>query len=209
MLKAFGGNAFVCVCNSTYCDKVENTDPQKASKGGYSMYQSDITGKRLLHSYGSASKQACGLEVLVNLNNTFQSIIGFGGAFTDAAGINIQSLSASTQKNLLASYFSTEGIEYTLGRIPMASCDFSMHPYSYDDNSGDFNLTKFSLTQEDKKFKIPIIQAVMRTYKRNLTLFASPWSAPAWMKTNKNMTGKGTLVGEPAGHTSRPGQCIL
>lgn len=46
------------------------------------------------------------------------------------------------------------GIEYTLGRIPMASCDFSMHPYSYDDNSGDFNLTKFSLTQEDKKFKV-------------------------------------------------------
>lgn len=199
MLKAFGENAYVCVCNSTFCDRVENTDPQKASKGGYSMYQSDITGKRLLHSYGSATKQARGLEVLVNLNTTFQSIIGFGGAFTDAAGINIQSLSASTQRNLLASYYSTEGIEYTLGRIPMASCDFSTHPYSYDDNNGDFNLTKFSLTEEDKKFKIPIIQAVMRTYKRNLTLFASPWSAPAWMKTNKNMTGKGALVGEPGG----------
>ncbi|XP_078314171.1 lysosomal acid glucosylceramidase-like [Crassostrea virginica] len=199
MLKAFGENAFVCVCNSTYCDTVENTEPQKASNGEYSLYLSDNTGKRLLHSYGSTSKQAKGIEILVNVNATFQSIIGFGGAFTDAAGINIQSLSANTQRNLLASYYSTEGIEYTLGRIPMASCDFSTHPYSYDDNEGDFNLTKFSLTLEDKKYKIPIIQAVMGTYKRNLTLFGSPWSAPAWMKTNKNMTGKGSLIGQPGG----------
>ncbi|XP_061163463.1 lysosomal acid glucosylceramidase-like isoform X2 [Saccostrea echinata] len=199
MLKAFGDNAYVCVCNSTYCDTVENTEPQKASKGGYSVYQSDNTGNRLVHSYGSASKQKQGKEILVNQNTTFQSIIGFGGAFTDAAGINIQSLSANTQRNLLSSYYSTEGIEYTLGRIPMASCDFSTHPYSYDDTDGDFNLTKFSLAQEDFKYKIPITQAVMKTFKRNLTLFASPWSAPAWMKTNKNMTGKGSLIGQPGG----------
>ena len=50
------------------------------------------------------------LEILVNVNATFQSIIGFGGAFTDAAGINIQSLSANTQRNLLASYYATEGL---------------------------------------------------------------------------------------------------
>ena len=61
MLKAFGENAFVCVCNSTYCDTVENTEPQKASNGEYSLYLSDNTGKRLLHSYGSTSKQAKGI----------------------------------------------------------------------------------------------------------------------------------------------------
>lgn len=57
--------------------------------------------------------------------------------------------------SILSSFHNSHlGIEYTLGRIPMASCDFSTHPYSYDDNNGDFNLTKFSLTQEDKKFKV-------------------------------------------------------
>ena len=61
MLKAFGENAFVCVCNSTYCDTVENTEPQKASNGEYSLYLSDNTGKRLLHSYGSTNKQAKGI----------------------------------------------------------------------------------------------------------------------------------------------------
>lgn len=53
------------------------------------------------------------------------------------------------------------GIEYTLGRIPMASCDFSTHPYSYDDNEGDFNLTKFSLTLEDKKYKVIVKSAAL------------------------------------------------
>lgn len=51
-------------------------------------------------------------------------------------------------------YLHDLGIEYSLGRIPMASCDFSTHPYSYDDNDGDFNLTKFSLTTEDYKYKV-------------------------------------------------------
>ena len=64
MLKAFGENAFVCVCNSTYCDTVEKTEPQKARNGEYSLYLSDNTGKRLLHSYGSTNKQAKGIGTL-------------------------------------------------------------------------------------------------------------------------------------------------
>lgn len=46
------------------------------------------------------------------------------------------------------------GIEYNVGRVPMASCDFSTHTYSYDDKSGDFNLTKFALAEEDIKYKV-------------------------------------------------------
>lgn len=46
------------------------------------------------------------------------------------------------------------GIEYTLGRIPIASCDFSTHIYSYDDNPGDLTLTNFSLANEDLQHKV-------------------------------------------------------
>lgn len=54
---------------------------------------------------------------------------GVGGAFTDAAGINVLSLSANAQRRLMETYFSARGgIEYNLGRIPIASCDFSTHP---------------------------------------------------------------------------------
>ncbi|KAK3097705.1 hypothetical protein FSP39_012333 [Pinctada imbricata] len=198
MQRDFGEDSVVCVCNSTYCDTVDAN--VRGDEGQYSLYLTDSVGDRIVHTYGSINSQNMGATTYtVNKNVTYQEIIGFGGAFTDAAGINIGKLSLGAQTNLLKSYYSPSGIEYNVGRIPMASCDFSTHPYSYDDSSGDFNLTKFALTQEDINYKIKYIQMANQMSKQNLTLFGSPWSAPAWMKTNQNMTGKGTLIGEPGG----------
>ncbi|KIH64807.1 hypothetical protein ANCDUO_04877 [Ancylostoma duodenale] len=45
------------------------------------------------------------------------------------------------------------GAEYTLGRLPMGSTDFSVREYSYDDVDGDFDLEQFSLADEDIKYK--------------------------------------------------------
>ncbi|KAK6112401.1 O-Glycosyl hydrolase 30 family protein [Brugia pahangi] len=129
----------------------------------------------------------------------FQTIIGFGGAFTDAAGINIDSLSVSARNHLLQSYFGKTGIQYTIGRVPIASTDFSTHAYSYDDSPNDFALTNFSLAEEDFKFKIPYIKQAVSLTDGVLKLFASPWSAPGWMKTSGQMIGGGTLRGPPNG----------
>ena len=76
----------------------------------------------------------------------------------------------------------------------MASCDFSTRIYTYDDNPGDFNLTNFNLALEDLNYKIPVIQAALSQSKREVKLFGSPWSAPAWMK-NSNSTVGGQLIG--------------
>lgn len=116
--------------------------------------------------------------------------------YSDAATINIQNISTTLRQELLSSYYSVEGIEYAIGRIPMASCDFSSRPYSYNDHVGDFEMAKFSLAEEDLNFKIPMILTAMKTSKRNITFFGSPWSAPAWMKTNDKMTGFGQLKGK-------------
>nr|XP_006814202.1 PREDICTED: glucosylceramidase-like [Saccoglossus kowalevskii] len=107
----------------------------------------------------------------INSTHTYQQILGFGGAFTDAAGINILNLTKDVQDRLLESYYSPNGIEYTLGRIPMASCDFSTHPYSYDDVVGDFSLENFALTKEDLSFKIPIIQRALNMSQNILNIF--------------------------------------
>ncbi|XP_063434087.1 lysosomal acid glucosylceramidase-like [Mytilus trossulus] len=198
--RSYGQGSYVCVCNSTYCDRVESNDP--IPKGRYTVYTSNKEGYRLLKTYGQFNSTPSTTNkgiFTINKNVTYQTMIGFGGAFTDAAGINIASLSSEAQENLLKSYYSPEGIEYTVGRIPMASCDFSTHPYSYDDHPGDFMLQNFSLAVEDLKYKIPYIIAAQKMNKRNLTLFGSPWSAPAWMKDNQNMTGKGSLIGKPGG----------
>lgn len=93
----------------------------------------------------------------MDASKQYQQIIGFGGAFTDAVGINLNKLSATTQQEILRQYFSRDnGLGYTIGRVPMASCDFSTHEYSYDDVENDFDLINFNLTQEDLTLKVRI-----------------------------------------------------
>lgn len=128
----------------------------------------------------------------------FQSIMGFGGAFTDAAGINIAKLTdPKLQELLLRSYYHETGIDYNFGRVNLGGCDFSDRPYTYDDVEGDTKLEHFHLTHDDTEFKIPFLK-MAQDIKTNgeIKLFASPWSAPAWMKTNNNLIGKGELKHE-------------
>lgn len=200
--RSYGFGSSVCVCNSSYCDNVVPNSEVK--KGIYAVYLSDKQGNRLAKSTGkfnfsSENGDTAATPMFINYNKTFQKIIGFGGAFTDAAGINIVSLPVKAQEKLLESYFSPQGIEYNLGRVPMASCDFSTHAYSYDDHPNDTSLLKFVLAEEDLKYKIPFIRAAQGMSKQKLRMFASPWSAPAWMKTNNKMTGRGSLIGKPGG----------
>ncbi|XP_026688399.1 glucosylceramidase-like [Diaphorina citri] len=91
------------------------------------------------------------------------------------------------------SYFSPEGISYAFGRVPIGGCDFSTRAYTYDDIPNDKKLEKFNLTTEDFQYKIPLIQQANRLRGEPLRLVGSAWSAPAWMKTNNALTGRGEL----------------
>ncbi|XP_013384673.1 glucosylceramidase [Lingula anatina] len=199
----FSHGSVVCVCNASYCDTVDPVTSLTA--GHYVVYQSSKAGDRFAKTTGQFTKgklevnSASSVVLTINRSKTYQTMNGFGGAFTDAAGINILNVSVKTRTNLMNSYFSPEGLEYSIGRIPMASCDFSTHPYSYDDTAMDFSLSNFSLTKEDTKFKIPLIQQAQAMNHRKMKFFGSPWSAPSWMKTNKNMKGRGSLMGQPGG----------
>lgn len=135
-----------------------------------------------------------------------QPIIGFGGAFTDSASMLYQHMSEVLQKEFIQAYFSKQGIAYSLGRVPIASADFSCRinennqsipslkncenlasQYSYADQA-DETLNQFALQTEDTNYKIPMIKAALSSVENNtIKLFASPWSAPAWMKTNGSM----------------------
>ena len=50
--------------------------------------------------------------------------------------------------------FSENGVEYSVVRTTIAGSDFSTRPYSYDDYEDDYNLTHFSLVDEDTKFRV-------------------------------------------------------
>lgn len=197
--QSFGWTSVVCVCNATYCDTMEPV--VVPAKGRYLLYETSRAGKRLQLTRGLVQPSAKGqdLQLTLDVRKKYQWIKGFGGAMTDAAAINILSLSPASRENLLKSYFGDEGIGYNVIRVPMASCDFSTRVYTYDDHPGDLGLKHFSLAQEDTKMKIPLIQAAIRLSRRPVSLFASPWTSPAWMKTSNSTIGKGTLRGSPGG----------
>uniref|UniRef100_A0ABM5F3J1 Glucosylceramidase n=1 Tax=Pogona vitticeps TaxID=103695 RepID=A0ABM5F3J1_9SAUR len=194
--KYFGRDAMVCVCNRTYCDTQDPVSLPPA--GSYVMYESSKSGSRLERSEGSFENKTFTPDLLLVLETAqrYQVIKGFGGSITDSVAINVLSLTPDTQDNLLRSYFSDQGIEYNLLRMPMASCDFSVRLYTYDDWPYDFELQNFSLVDEDVKMKIPLVHRARAMSKKNISLCASPWTSPLWMRTNKEWKGKGSLLGQ-------------
>lgn len=195
----FGHGSVVCECNSTYCDSVGSITLPPL--GQYSSYLTSMAGSRLEEGRGpvQAKSTGAGLRLTIVPYEKYQKIRGFGGAMTDAAAMNILSLSAGAQDQLLRQYFSPEGIGYSVVRVPMASCDFSTRLYTYADTPGDYNLDNFTLATEDLHMKIPLLQRAQALSPRPLSLLASAWSSPAWMKTNGALIGKGSLKGQPGG----------
>uniref|UniRef100_A0A183CQC4 Glucosylceramidase n=1 Tax=Globodera pallida TaxID=36090 RepID=A0A183CQC4_GLOPA len=179
--RKFGQDSFVCVCSAEHCDSPEAIgDLNDSHKLVY--YVSDPADKRLARfelapTANDAAATAKGIvEVRVDASQKRQTIFGFGGAFTDAVGISLNALSKQTSDALLGAYYDREyGIGYTIGRVPIASCDFSTHAYSYLDTPDDFDLTTFALAKEDFELKIPYLHAAKKLVGEGLRLFASPW----------------------------------
>ncbi len=130
--------------------------------------------------------------VIVDPARTFQTMEGIGGALTDAAAETFYKLPEKRQQELIDAYYDpVKGIGYTMGRTHIHSCDFSSDMYTYVE-PGDRELKTFSVAH-DQKFRIPLIKRAMGAQPR-LKLFASPWSPPAWMKTNDDMLHGGKLI---------------
>jgi O-Glycosyl hydrolase len=130
--------------------------------------------------------------VFVDPTKTFQTILGIGGALTDASAETFYKLPTDKQKELLKAYYDTKnGIGYSLARTNIQSCDFSSDSYSYV-KDGDKDLKTFSV-DHDKKYRIPFIKQAIAAAGGKLTLFASPWSPPAFMKSNNDVLHGGEL----------------
>lgn len=133
--------------------------------------------------------------VFVDPTHAYQTIVGIGGALTDAAAETYAKLPKAQQQEFMRAYYSpTEGIGYTLARTNINSCDFSSDTYTYVQD-GDRELKTFSI-QHDQKYKIPFIRQATQAAGGKLPLYVSPWSPPAWMKDNNSMLQGGKLKPE-------------
>ena len=124
---------------------------------------------------------------------TDQVFEGFGGAFTEAAALCWQSLPEERRTALLTDYFGQDGLCYRLARTHAGSCDFALGNYTAanpQDSARDFSRDDASI--------LPMLRAAQQAAGQKLTLLLSPWSPPAWMKTNGDMNHGGRLRPECA-----------
>lgn len=150
------------------------------------IYQTSAAGNQLtLQSPHVGSTQ---VTLSLDLNQSYQRITGFGGAFTESSAHLLNQLSPKKREEILKAYFSEDGAQYSLTRTHMNSCDFSIDHYSYAPVAEDTLLTQFSI-DEDRDDIIPMIKDAQALAKYDFKLVASPWTAPPWMKDNNDWYG--------------------
>ena len=128
----------------------------------------------------------------VDEQTSYQEIVGFGAALTDASAWLIQHrLTDARRDSLMKELFERIGLSFI--RIDMGASDFALRQYSYDDmppGERDSAVVHFSI-DPDRAETLPLLKRALELNPR-LAIVASPWSAPAWMKTTGSMI-KGTL----------------
>ena len=132
--------------------------------------------------------------IFVDPDFKYQKLIGIGGAITDASAETLYKMPKAKQKEILEAYYGKNGLGYTIVRTNMNSCDFSSESYTYV-KDGDVSLKSFSVAK-DEKYKIPMIKEAQKLIGDQFTFYFSPWSPPAWMKSNNSMLKGGRLKDE-------------
>lgn len=127
----------------------------------------------------------------------YQTIQGFGGALTDAAGHVYSLMSEADRAEMIRTYFDPKEMNYTWGRTSIDSCDFSSEMYAADNDPEDPELSKMDYTRAEKNL-LPLLRDAEKAAGQPLKFMLTPWTPPAWMKTNQSRTRGGFLREECA-----------
>lgn len=152
------------------------------------VYETSASGNKLERLTHFAPKNTATIHINLLPKNTFQTITGFGGAFTESSAYLLNKLSKINRNRILNAYFGKDGARYSLTRTHMNSCDFSLSNYSYSPVEDDINLEHFSI-EEDKNDLIPMIKEALAISEDGFKILASPWTASPWMKDNNKWVG--------------------
>jgi O-glycosyl hydrolase len=170
-----------------------------SAPAGVSVFLTDLGTKTYLSRQPTVSwhsgQAPDGPTITVDTQRQYQEITGFGASFTDSSAWLVGTRLDSRQRDaVMRDLFSSQGIGLSFLRQPMGSSDFAVNGnYSYDDRPAgqtDPTLTHFSI-DHDRSYIIPVLKQA-RQLNPQLTVMASPWSPPGWMKTSDSMIG-GTL----------------
>lgn len=135
-------------------------------------------------------------DVVIDLGRKYQTMVGFGAALTDSSAWLIRNRMSEPQRAaLLRELFGPPpALDFNMLRIGIGASDFSLQHYTLDDMPAgeiDPTLQHFNVAV-DQRNVIPVLQDILAIHP-GLRIIASPWSAPAWMKTSANLIS-GTLL---------------
>jgi glucosylceramidase len=157
-----------------------------------------FAGRVLAGAQAATQPVETDISVFVDTAKQYQEIFGFGGAVTDSTAELYAKLKPAARKAFIEAYFDPmKGIGYTIVRTSIHSSDFGNGSYTYV-RDGDKDLASFSI-DHDMKYRVPLIREVLAagaSHKSPMRVLATPWSAPAWMKSNNSMVGGGSLLPE-------------
>lgn len=147
---------------------------------------------------GSAADAAArgSLVIDVDASRRFQTMVGFGASLTDASAWLMQKVQSPAQRSALLSELfgrGPQGVGFEFTRLTIGASDFSRKHYTFNDRpagESDLALAHFSIDAQ-RDDVLPIVRQALAVNPR-LQIMASPWSAPAWMKTTDSLF-KGTL----------------
>jgi glucosylceramidase len=124
----------------------------------------------------------------VDETKKFQSILGFGAAFTDSSCYLISRMEPTQRQALMEEFFGPNGLRLSVGRTGIGSSDYSRNAYTYDDSTApDPDLNNFTI-DHDRAYILPTLREAMQI-NPELFLFSTPWSPPAWMKAGNSLLG--------------------
>lgn len=151
------------------------------------IFETSASGNKLTEVEPVAkAENASSIRILPE--KEYQTITGFGGSFTEASAYLLNQVSKENRDKVIEAYFGESGAKYSLTRTHMNSCDFSLGHYSYAPVEGDMELEHFSI-DEDRDDIIPMIKDAMAVSPDGFKIISSPWTAPIWMKDNKEWEG--------------------
>jgi len=164
------------------------TEAKKELKGlKVEVYETSASGNQLTR-ITDFTKVDSATVIKVLPEQKFQTITGFGGSFTESSAYLLNKLSKKNRDTILQAYFADEGARYSLTRTHIASCDFSLNNYTYAPVAEDTTLENFNV-EEDRDDLIPMIKEAIGISTDGFKIIASPWTAPPWMKNNKEYVG--------------------
>jgi len=135
----------------------------------------------------TSGRTAGGNTIVLDPHKTFQEILGFGAALTDASCYMLHQLSPPAREELLNELFGPSQMGFNVCRTCVGASDYSRKVYSFDEGDADPELARFSI-EHDREYTLPVLRQA-RSVNPDLFLFSSPWSPPGWMKAGGSMLG--------------------